>query len=88
VQIKTRNIVAEKGKQLMVKSYVTGRSYGLLWTFSVVFNILAPIAREWPRVAFLNPLNYPLAIFVLMLSFYIIYGLSCMRFVKQEFKFA
>jgi hypothetical protein len=86
VLIKARDIVTEKGKQLLVKSYVTSRSYSLLWIFSIVFNILAPISREWHQVAFLNPLNYPMAIFMLMLCFYVVYSLSCMRLCRQEFK--
>jgi hypothetical protein len=56
--------------------------------FNLLFNGIAVIGREWQPASFLNPAHYPPVVFMLLFCFFIIYGLSCIRLVKQEFKIA
>jgi len=86
--VKTINIKIEKGKQSLIKSYVMARCYFLIWGFNLVFDVIAPLSREWRPIGFLNPAHYPAVILMLMFSIIVIYGLSCIRLVKQEFKIA
>lgn len=62
--------------------------FNLIWALNVGFDIIAPLSKEWPPIGFLNPASYPAVIFMLMFSFYILYGLSCIRLIKHEFKIA
>lgn len=83
-----RNIHTDKGKQSLVKTYVTNRANFLVLIINVVFNLIATLAREWKPAAFLGPMHYPPVIFMALFTWFVVYGLGCIKLSRQEFKIA
>lgn len=79
-QIKT-----DDGKQSIVKSYMTTRACGLLFLLSSLLNTFNFVGEQW-SIEFIRPQNYPPAVCMVLLSFFVIYGLTTIEVCKQEFK--
>lgn len=79
-QIKT-----DEGKQSIVKSYMKTRAGALLVLLSMLLNVFNFVGEQW-RIEFIRPRNYPPVVCMVLLSFFIIYGLSTIQVCKQEFK--
>ncbi|MDP9080643.1 MAG: hypothetical protein M3O71_24730 [Bacteroidota bacterium] len=80
-------IKIDDGKQSIVQGYMKSRALLLITFINLILCVIGGVARTWD-VAFLNPINYNPAIYMLLFSFFIIYGLSVMRLCRQEFKMA
>jgi len=83
-----RVIKTDKGKQSLVKNYVTSQANFLVLIINLLFNLVANLSREWSPAAFLGPMQYPPVIFMAMLVFFVIYCLGCIRLSRQQFKIA
>jgi hypothetical protein len=79
-QIKT-----DDGKKSFVKSYMTTRACALLVLLSSLLNTFNFVGEQW-NIYFIRPKNYPPVVCMLLLSFFIIYGLSTIQVCKQEYK--
>jgi len=85
--INSPEIKTDDGKQSIVKSYVKTRSFFLVLVIINILNVFSFSANEW-HIAFLSPKNFHPVIYMLLFSFFIIYGLSIIKLCKQEFKIA
>jgi hypothetical protein len=88
VGIKGRAIKTDKGKQSLVKMYVSNSSNYMMLVFNLLYNLIAMLARDWAPASFLNPIHYPPVIYMLLLIIGVVYCLSCVRLSRQEFKIA
>jgi len=79
-QIKT-----DDGKKSIVKSYMTTRACGLLFLLSSLLNTFNFAGEQW-SIEFIRPRNYPPVVCMLLLSLFVIYGLSTIHVCKQEYK--
>ena len=86
VGIKGRRIKSDKGRQSLVKLYVSNTSNYLMVVFNLLFNLIAMVARDWAPAAFLNPKNYPPVVYIVIISLAFVYCLSCIRLSQKEFK--
>lgn len=80
---KGRKIKTDKGKQSLLKNYLMTYANLSVAILNVLFDIVLNISKSWQPLAFLNPVHYAPVFFTLMLSFFIIYMLACMRLTKQ-----
>jgi hypothetical protein len=88
VYIKGRAIKTDKGKYSLVKSYVTHSCNLLIVLFNLLFNLIGRAAKDWEPASFLNPMNYPPVVCVLLIILSFVYCLGCIRLSRQEFKIA
>ena len=84
---KLTKIKSPKGKMSLVKSFVSSRSRNLMLITNMLLIIIGFAARQW-HINFLNPIYYHPVFYVVILSFFVIYGLSTMRLCRQELKLA
>lgn len=82
VKIKT-----DKGKQSMLKGYIFSRAYLLVVLFACLLNIINILVDDFDLKS-LKPTFYPAIIYMIFYYFFIVYGLSFVRFYKQELKLA
>jgi hypothetical protein len=80
-------IKIDDGKQSIIQSYMKSRALLLMTLINLILWVIGGAARTW-NITFLNPVNYHPVIYMLLFSFFIIYGLSIMRLCRQEFKMA
>ncbi|SHN13693.1 hypothetical protein [Mucilaginibacter sp. OK098] len=80
-------IKLDDGKQSIIQSYMKSRALFLLTLINLILCVIGGAARTWD-ISFLNPAHYHPVVYLLLLSFFIIYGLSIMRLCRQEFKIA
>jgi hypothetical protein len=83
--IKIKKRLNDNGKQSMVKNHIASRSFFLLAVFMLIYNLIGLAGRDLD-IHYLNPRYFHPAIYVLLLSFFVIYGLSSMRLCRQELK--
>jgi len=83
----SRKLKVPKGKISLVKSYVSTSSMFLMIIINLLINGVGFAAREL-NIGFLDPKYYHPVIYVLLLCFFIIYGLSSIRLCRQSFKIA
>jgi uncharacterized membrane protein len=81
-----RKIKTDKGRQSLLKNYVRFQSNFLVLISNVVFNLIGGLARNWAPASFLSPMHYAPVFFMLMIGFFCIYGMSCIRLTRQQFK--
>jgi hypothetical protein len=82
-QSKILMIKTDKGKSSIVKLSMQKMST-LLISIGILLNSICQIARIFH---FFNPVFHPV-VYILLLSCFVIYGLSSMRLCRQEFKIA
>jgi hypothetical protein len=80
----TRRIRTDKGKTSLLKVYLWWQSGLLMILANLILNSFRTIGREVKGLSFLNPDSYTPAVFMLILGFYFIYGLGCIRMINQE----
>jgi uncharacterized membrane protein len=85
--INSPKIKIDDGKQSIIQSYMKSRALFLLSMINLILCVIGGAARTWD-ISFLNPAHYHPLVYMLLLSFFIIYGLSIMRLCRQEFKIA
>ncbi|MES2278346.1 MAG: hypothetical protein V4592_20105 [Bacteroidota bacterium] len=83
-----RRISTGKGRQSLIKGYVFNQANLLMIIINLLLNGIGALSRQWDAAAFLNPMHYHPVVYMLLFSFFIIYGLSCIRLCRQEFKIA
>ena len=82
---KSQVIRPNEGKKSMVKNHVVTRAFLLLALINVILNLIGMIGRDY-HISYLNPRYFHPVVYVLLLSFFIIYGLCSMRLCRQEIK--
>ena len=82
---KTNSIKPPKGKRSMVKQHVRYWGAILLIFTNLLLNSIGFLGKEY-HINYLNPLYFYPAVYVLLISSFIIYGLSSMRLCRQELK--
>ena len=75
----------DKKKMSLVRTFISSRARNLLLISNFIFIIIGFLARR-EHISFLDPANYHPAVFMLILSFFIIYSQSSMRLCRQELK--
>jgi uncharacterized membrane protein len=85
--INSPKIKIDDGKQSIIQSHMKSRALFLLSMINLILCVVGGAARTWD-ISFLNPAHYHPVVYMLLLSFFIIYGLSIMRLCRQEFKIA
>jgi hypothetical protein len=78
---------ASQKKISLVKNHVLIRSMFLMIITNLLVNGVGFAAREL-NISFLDPKYYHPVIYMMLLCFFIIYGLSSMRLCRQSFKIA
>jgi hypothetical protein len=81
-----RKTKTDKGRQSLVRNQVLLQSSFLVLVVNIVFNVIGPIGRNWKPAAFLNPVHYAPIAFALLIGFFLIYSLSCIRLIRRKFK--
>ncbi len=77
----------DAGKQSIVKSFMKTRALALVLLLNFVVNVFGFLAEQW-HFEYLKFKNYPPVVYMVLFSFFIIYGLSTIRLCRQEFKIA
>lgn len=80
----TRRIRTDKGKTSLLKVYLWWQSGLLMILANLILNSFRMIGSDVKGLSFLNPDSYAPAVFMLILGFYFIYGLGCIRMINQE----
>jgi len=83
--LKSKNIKTKKKKMSLIKSYVTSVSQFLTFIVYITLFVFRFIANKL-HITFLNPAHYPPVVYVLLLSFFIIYALSSIRLCRRLLK--
>lgn len=74
-----------QGKKSMVKNHVARYGFFLLMITNIILNLIGMIGRDY-NIVYLNPRYFHPVFYILLLSFFVIYGLSSMRLCQQELK--
>jgi len=82
---KTNSIKPPKGKRSLAKQYVRYWGGVLLIFSNLLLNTIGFFGREY-HINYLNPLHFYPAVYVLLISFFLIYSLSSMRLCRQELR--
>jgi uncharacterized membrane protein YqjE len=82
---KTNSIKLSKGKRSLVKQHVRYWGAVLLVFSNLLLNSIGFLGKEY-RINYLNPLHFYPAVYVLLISFFLIYSLSSMRLCRQELR--
>jgi len=85
VMRKLPKIKLGKRKMSLIRSFVTSRSSNLMLISTFWISVVGFWARQ-EHIDSLNPKNYHPVVFMVLLSFFIVYGLSSMRLCRQELK--
>jgi hypothetical protein len=81
---RSKKTVTGYKKLSLVKDWVRVRSVFLVPIVSLLF--CSSTFGKLFHIYFLNPLNFYPVVYMLFISFFLIYGLSCIRLCNQEFK--
>jgi len=82
---KSRIIKPDEGKKSMVKDHVITRAFALLAITQVLLNLIGLIGRDY-NITYLNPRYFHPVFYILLISFFFIYGLSCILLCRQELR--
>jgi len=66
---------------------MVNRSLFLMYVINQILFLFGLAANEW-HITFLSPKNFHPVVYMVLFSFYIVYGLSIIKLCKQEFKIA
>ncbi|MGZ3755633.1 MAG: hypothetical protein ACXVAY_09630 [Mucilaginibacter sp.] len=82
---RANKIKPDAGKKSLVKNEIVRRAFLLFAITSFLLNVVGWIGRDF-NVTYLNPRYFHPIFYIVLLTFFIIYGLSAMRLSRQELK--
>jgi hypothetical protein len=82
---RAEKINPDAGKKSLVKNEIVRRAFLLFAITSFLLNVVGWIGRDY-NITYLNPRYFHPVFYVVLLSFFIVYGLSAMRLSRQELK--
>jgi hypothetical protein len=82
---KARIVKVKTGKRSLVKNNVTSRASVLMFASNFLLNMVGFLGRDY-HITFLNPKNFHPVAYILLISFFVIYGLSAVRLCRQELR--
>jgi len=84
---KSKIIKTDEGKKSLVKNHIVARAFASMAIINFLLNFIGWIGRDY-NIHYLNPRYFHPVFYILLIAFFIIYGLSCVRLSRQELRLA